>query len=117
MYKNYIVAVLTVLCFRGMTKAVPINKHRSSAIVTKQKSSLKIYSILGGIYVGLLAFGLIWIEINDKIRESSDEHKKFLEYKKECEGINELDDIPSSEKEMAKQRLWAEYYLKNADTD
>ncbi len=110
MYKKLIVAVLTVLCFRGNGSAVPETNIQSQAVATKQTSFLKECGILGAIWFGSLAFVLILIKIDDKIWESSDTHKKFLEYKKNCEEI-ELN-VPQAFQESAKQMLWYEEFVK-----
>lgn len=76
---------------------------------------LKTFGIIAGSFVGLAgAIALsayLYFKIEDKKFKNTDAGKRHEKFQKECKEIDEANDIPEKEKEMAKQRLWAEYYI------
>ena len=76
---------------------------------------LKTFGIMAGSFVGISALVgvamLVSFKIEDKKFKNTDAGKRHEKFQKECKEIDEANDIPEKEKEMAKQRLWAKFHL------
>ena len=129
--KKFMAVMFGALCFGRVTQAVTTGKIEPMNVINTSKnvkdsvinkninkkalSPLKVYGTMIGSFLVLAALvtvgTIVGLKISDKNFEKTDAGKKYDEYKKECEEVDNSD-IPKKEKEMAKQRLWAKYYAK-----
>ena len=89
---------------------VNVNKNNKKTL-----SPLKVYGTMAAAFVGLAgAIALsayLYFKIEDENFKNTDAGKRHEKFQKECKEIDEANDIPEKEKEMAKQRLWAKFHL------